>query len=119
MGRTVDKSSVKQRKANTSANLRKELGRYLRKARESKNLTQSQLAQLVGLEYYTSISQIELGRGRLPAERYESYANALGLPVREFTRKMMKYYDPITYSHLFGDGIYDPLLTSTAKTDYT
>lgn len=113
----MDKSSVKQRKANTSANLRKELGRYLRKVRESKNLTQGQLADLVGLEYYTSISQIELGRGRLPVGRYASYAKALGLPIRDFTRTMMKHYDPITYSHLFGDGLYDPLLASSAKSE--
>ena len=108
----MDKSKLRQHKAKSAANLRKELGRHLRKLRESRKLTQGQLAAMVGFEYYTSISQIELGRIRLPTERYEKYAQALDMPIREFARTMMKYYDPITYSHLFGDGLYDPMLFS-------
>lgn len=77
--------------------LRKEAGKWLRKCREAQGLSQRELAEKVGIEYYSFISQIEMGTGRLPIERYEAYANALGVPAREFTLTMLSYNEPTIY----------------------
>lgn len=97
-----------RRKAASVVKLRKEAGQILKGMRERKGLTQRELAEKVGFDYYTFIAQIEAGRGRIPPERYGAYARALDMPSREFVRTLMKFYDPVTYSHLFGDGLYDP-----------
>ena len=55
----------------------------------------------MGAEYYTFISQLETGRGRIPPDRYLAWAHALGVDKREFVRTLMSYYDPVTYSILF------------------
>lgn len=92
------------RKAVVAGKLRKEAGQFLKTMRERKGLTQRELAEKVGFDYYTFIAQIEAGRGRVPPERYGAYARALDVPSREFVRTLLKYYDPVTYAHLFGDG---------------
>ena len=97
-------------KADTATKLRKELGRYLKAVRENSGLTQRQLAEKVGFDYYTYIAQFESGRGRIPAERYGAYARALGIPSRAFVHTLLKFYDPITYMHLFCDTRNEPEL---------
>ena len=81
--------------------LRQDAGRWLKELRESKKLTQRDLALRVGAEYYTFISQLENGRGRSPPDRYADWAKALDVPVRPFVKKMMSFYDPVTYDLLF------------------
>ena len=83
--------------------LRREGGRYLKELREAQGLSQRQLAALVGAEYYTFISQLETGRGRIPPDRYRAWAEALKIEPREFVRNVMRFYDPMTYEILFGD----------------
>ena len=83
--------------------LRREAGKWLRDLRESRNLTQRELASLVGVEYYTFISQLEVGRGRIPPDRYERWARALGLNPADFVKQLMRYYDPETYRLLFAE----------------
>ena len=82
--------------------LRREAGKWLKELRESRNLTQRQLAEQVGIDYYTFISQLEVGRGRIPPDRYERWAEALGIEPAEFVKKLMRFYDPETYRLLFG-----------------
>jgi transcriptional regulator with XRE-family HTH domain len=82
--------------------LRRGGGQYLRNLREARGLSQRGLAELVGAEYYTFISQLELGRGRIPPDRYEAWAKALGVDRRDFVRSLLRYYDPVTYDILFG-----------------
>ena len=81
--------------------LRRRGGRWLKERRERLGVSQRQLAERVGLEYYTFVSQLETGRGRIPPDRYEDWARALDMPKRDFVREMMRYYDPITYRILF------------------
>jgi transcriptional regulator with XRE-family HTH domain len=83
--------------------LRKKAGRWLKQRREERDLSQRQLAEILGLEYYTFVSQLETGRGRIPPERYRDWAEALGLPPKDFVLELMRYYDPITFGILFGD----------------
>lgn len=83
--------------------LRQEAGRWLKSLREVRGLSQRELAQLVNAEYYTFISQLENGRGRIPPDRYLHWAEALDVPPREFVKTLMRFYDPVTYSVLFED----------------
>src|SRR6185295_13424499 len=87
--------------------LRIKAGAWLRELRENCGLSQSELAAKVGAEYYTFISQLETGRGRIPPDRYLVWATALNVEPQEFVQTLMSYYDPVTYEILFG--------TSSAK----
>lgn len=80
-----------------AAALRREAGLWLKEKREALGMSQRELAVKVGIEYYTFISQIEAGRGRVPADRYEAYAAALNVPPREFTLTMLSYNEPAIY----------------------
>ena len=82
--------------------LRRACGAWLRDLREKKGLSQRDLARLVGTDYYTFISQLETGRGRVPAEKYLAWAEALGVEPAAFVKRLLYFYDPITYNILFG-----------------
>jgi transcriptional regulator with XRE-family HTH domain len=81
--------------------LRRAGGIWLRGLREKCRLSQRDLARLVGAEYYTFISQLETGRGRVPPDRYRVWAAALQVEPELFVKELMMYYDPITYDILF------------------
>ena len=83
--------------------LRKQGGAWLRQCRESAGLSQRELAERVDVGYYTFVSQIEAGRGRIPAERYNVWATALKMNARDFVRNIMAFYEPTTYHILFGE----------------
>ena len=84
--------------------LRKQGGQWLKTLRTHAGLSQRELANMLGLEYYTFVSQLENGIGRIPPERYENWANALDVPVQEFVRQILCFYDPFTYDLLFTGG---------------
>ena len=83
--------------------LRQQAGRWLRELREARGLSQRGLADRVGAEYYTFISQLEAGRGRIPPDRYAAWATALGVEPKIFVQTLMRYYDPVTYEIVFAD----------------
>lgn len=84
------------------AERRREAGVWLRQLREARGFTQRQLAERVGIEFYTFVSQIEAGRGRIPADRYQKWADALEIDPKYFVKKMLHFYEPATYQILFG-----------------
>ena len=84
--------------------LRLEAGRWLRCLRERRGLSQRGLADRVGLEYHTIVSQLENGRGRIAPEDYLTWAHALDVDPRNFVTHLMSYYDPVTYDIIFGLG---------------
>ena len=90
-----------RRSSELTQKLRNQAGVWLRELREKRGLSQRELATRVGAEYYTFISQLETGRGRIPPDRYLIWAHALGIDKREFVRTLMSYYDPVTYAILF------------------
>jgi transcriptional regulator with XRE-family HTH domain len=90
-----------ENKALDTAGLRREGGRWLKERREAQGLTQRQLAQLVNVEYYTFISQLEAGRGRIPPDKYGVWAKSLGMTPREFVLALLPFYDSILYEILF------------------
>ncbi len=87
-----------------AAQLRKAAGEWLKSLREARGLSQTEMAELIGVDYYSFVSQIENGRGRIPAARYARWADALDLGRREFVYEIMRYYDPITFDLLFDGG---------------
>lgn len=79
------------------------LGLWLRSLREEHGLSQRELADLLSLDYYTFISQLENGRGKIPAHRYVEWANALRQEPQSFVKMLLKHYEPMTYRVLFED----------------
>ena len=80
---------------------RNKAGSWLRELRKKRGLSQRELAACVD-EYYTFISLLENGRSRVPPDRYLDWAAALKIEPEEFVRKLISYYDPVTYGILFG-----------------
>ena len=83
--------------------LRKQAGTWLKELRAKSGLSQVQLAERLGLKYYTFISQVENGFGRVPTESMEAWAAALGVNARDFARELISYYDPELHRLLFGN----------------
>ncbi|MFM2043667.1 MAG: hypothetical protein RLY86_2243 [Pseudomonadota bacterium] len=83
--------------------LRRQAGAWIKNRRVEVGLTQRALADAVGLDYYTMVSMIEAGRGRIPPDSYVGWANALQMTPRDLVRTLMQFYDPITYTILFED----------------
>jgi transcriptional regulator with XRE-family HTH domain len=92
----------KPQELNSTGELRKKAGSWLRARRCELGLSQRELAQRVNIEYYTFISQIEAGRGRVPADRLKDWSTALEMDPKEFAISIMKYYDPYTFEMIFG-----------------
>lgn len=80
---------------------RKEAGAWLKELRARAGLSQIELAERLGLKYYTFISQVENGFGRVPTDSLEAWSRALGEEPAVFTRKLLSFYDPELYRLLF------------------
>jgi transcriptional regulator with XRE-family HTH domain len=96
--------NLQSRASEEALDLRRKGGRWLRERREAARLSQRQLAERVGVEYYTFVSQLEAGHGRISPRRYRDWAAALGLDPEVFVTELLRYYDPITYEILFQPG---------------
>lgn len=81
--------------------LRKKAGTWLKELRGRAGLSQIQLAEMLGFKYYTFISQVENGFGRVPTESLEAWATALGVEPSDFARELLSYYDPELHRLLF------------------
>ena len=81
--------------------LRKEAGEWLKQARKKAGLSQIDLAEKLNLKYYTFISQVENGFGRVPSESMEAWARAIGIAPGIFARHLLSYYDPDLHRLLF------------------
>ena len=84
-----------------SVQSRKEAGAWLKELRARAGLSQIELAERLGLKYYTFISQVENGFGRVPTDSLEVWSKALGEDPTAFTRKLLSFYDPELYRLLF------------------
>mmetsp|Transcript_2976 Transcript_2976/g.3592 ORF Transcript_2976/g.3592 Transcript_2976/m.3592 type:complete len:101 (-) Transcript_2976:720-1022(-) len=82
---------------------RSEMGVWLKSLREQQGMSQRDLANTLNLDYYTFISQLENGRGRIPPARYRDWATALQVEPTIFVKKLLSYNEPLTYEILFGD----------------
>jgi transcriptional regulator with XRE-family HTH domain len=89
------------RTAPKARQLRKEAGAWLKELRNRAGLSQIELAERLGFKYYTFISQVENGYGRVPTESMEPWAHAVGLPPADFARRLLSYYEPELHRLLF------------------
>ena len=80
---------------------RKDAGRWLKALRKEAGLSQVQLATRLGLKYYTFISQVENGFGRVPNDSMEAWARALNVAPAEFARHLLAFYEPELHKLLF------------------
>lgn len=80
---------------------RREAGAWLKELRAAAGLSQIELAQQLALRYYTFISQVENGFGRVPTDQMEAWARALGQNPSEFARKLLSFYEPEMHRLLF------------------
>jgi|ERR1700730_11341458 transcriptional regulator with XRE-family HTH domain len=94
-------SAVSRHKIEEVHELRKQAGRWFKELREIKGLSQREIAERTGTEYYTFVSQLETGRGRILPQNYERWAKALDVELNLFVRTLMRYYDPVTSDILF------------------
>lgn len=81
---------------------RRRAGAWLKDLRRNAGLSQMQLAKMLGFKYYSYISQVENGFGRLPTKSMEAWALALKVDPSDFSRQLLFYYDPELYRLLFG-----------------
>jgi transcriptional regulator with XRE-family HTH domain len=81
--------------------LRKQAGAWLQERRKAAGLSQIDLAQRLGLKYYTFVSQVENGFGRVPTDTMEAWARALGLAPGAFARHLLAFYEPELHRLLF------------------
>src|SRR5687768_1392780 len=90
--------------AHNSAELkdaRKEAGAWLKKLRKDAGITQLNVARACGYEYVTFISQIESGKGRIPPEKYETFAKVYNVDSRWFAQNYLRHTDPYMFKLLF------------------
>ena len=81
------------------------MGLWLKSLREQQGMSQRDLANALKLDYYSFISQLENGRGRIPPARYRDWASALQVEPKSFVKKLLYYNEPLTYEILFGDAV--------------
>lgn len=79
---------------------RRGLGKVLKKWREEKGQTQADLANTLGLKYYSFISQVENGIGRIPQSFYGPWADALSIDREEFSWTVLAAIEPKLYDLL-------------------
>jgi transcriptional regulator with XRE-family HTH domain len=89
------------RTAPDARKLRREAGAWLQDLRKRAGLSQVDLAARLGLKYYTFVSQVENGFGRVPTEAMERWALALGVAPSAFARELLAFYDPELHRLLF------------------
>jgi transcriptional regulator with XRE-family HTH domain len=84
-----------------SKQLRKQAGTWLKELRGRAGLSQIQLADVLGFKYYTFISQVENGFGRVPVESMEAWAKALDADPSNFAKYLLSFYEPELYRLLY------------------
>lgn len=90
------------RSSPTSLVMRKRFGAILKEQRETAGKTQRDVAELLSYDYYTMVSQIERGLGRIPPEDLVVWAAAYRQPLKDFAKSYLYWTDPYVYSALYG-----------------
>lgn len=80
-----------QKARHDAAALRRAGGAWLRERRKRRGLTCRALAARLGVAF-GFVQQLEAGRGRVPPDRYEAWARALGMTPAGFVRGLMRFY---------------------------
>ena len=94
---------------------RKRGGLMIKSLRNQMGYTQRELASKCELDYYTFISQIEAGVGKIPPSKLRIFAESLGVNPALFAREILKYYDPVMFEILFDTSPDEPTDYKTIK----
>lgn len=81
--------------------LKSKAGAYIKGLRKDAGLTQLELSKALGYDYYSFISQVEQGVARVPPDSYNAWAKALNVPVGDFVKTLLRYYEPEMYDALY------------------
>ena len=91
------------------------LGSWLKAARLRRGLTQKDLADAIGVEYYTMISQMELGYISIPPSLWVPLATALKEDIEDFVVTCLSEIQPEVYNALFGNVPLRAVIESVAE----
>lgn len=94
-------ASKTDRATTAAIKLRKQVGSRLQKVRQSLDLTQVQVAERLGYQYFTFVAQIEQGRSRIPPDDWTSWAKLYKQDPVAFSRMLLRHYDPHVYAACF------------------
>ncbi|MEM1385633.1 MAG: helix-turn-helix transcriptional regulator [Pseudomonadota bacterium] len=94
----TQQSQAKEISQDQAKELRRTLGLWLKQRREDAKLTQADLADRLGLRYYSFVSQVENGIGRIPQHLYEGWAKALQVDRLVFGMTILEHLEPGLYA---------------------
>jgi DNA-binding XRE family transcriptional regulator len=96
------KATIQLAKAGSQGgSLSQEAGAWLQQLRTRAGLSQTELAERLGLKYPTFIAQVENGFGRVPTECMQAWAEILEVEPADFARRLLSYYEPELHRLLF------------------
>ena len=96
---------VKRRTTNLSAKEKAErrlFSKTMANLRVNYGATQKEVADSAGLPYFTTVSQFEASAVKLPFDRVEGYARAMGLDPLRLARTALRVYEPELFKIVFG-----------------
>lgn len=79
------------------------IGALMKDRRVSLGYTQKAFADVLGIEYYTLISQMERGHMTVPPTLWGPIAEALKIDRQEWVLQCLREIQPEVYDALFGD----------------
>ncbi len=79
-----------------------EAGAQIATLRQSREITQAELAEQAGLPSATWLGDVEVGRRPVPSAFYQTLSRELGMTVAEFAAMCLRHYDRKAYDALFG-----------------
>ena len=89
------------KRASSPKHERRRAGTWLKGLREAAGLTQLELANRLEFKYYAFVSQVETGFARLPIDKIEGWAKAVGVDPAYFARRLLSYYEPELHRVLY------------------
>ena len=84
----------------SQAETNRQIGRFIRRNRRSRNMTQTELAHRAGLDHYQIISKYETGVLTIPAAKLLDIATALGMGVQWLYPVSGPSADPVKYGEI-------------------
>lgn len=82
---------------------RKKFGAWLKARRGGLEMTQLDMSNALGYQYYVTISQVERGVMRVPPEDWKKWANLLKIAPKDFAIRALAHYDPLVFDLLFSE----------------
>lgn len=98
----MDRGGVDSLGSDLAYQYRRIIGGRVRQMRLGADMTQRQLADLLGVGE-TAVSALELGRSVVSPERYAQLADLFRLDRAEWGKWLLRYTDPFLYALIYGE----------------